>query len=94
MSSLLRTIVCCLALSAAGSVLAADSAPSAAPAPADAAHAPPPLLQRPHAGKLKHLDKSYAVPVVAHRRTDGSLEIRSGGPLPTAASQAEVHDDR
>ncbi|TDR42090.1 hypothetical protein DFR29_109146 [Tahibacter aquaticus] len=96
MSSLLRIVVCCLSLSAACGVLAADSAPAAAPAnsrpqaplPAAAERAPP-LLQRPNASKLKHVDTRYAMPTVAHRRADGSLEIRNAGPL-----QTEMQNDR
>ena len=100
MSSLLRIVVCCLSLSAACGVHAADSAPAAtpansgAPAPVHADASRPPPLQRPHASTLMKLDKRYAVPTVAHRRADGSLEIRNGGPLQAAAPQTEVHDDR
>lgn len=97
MSSLLRAVVCCLSMSAACGVLAADSMPVAAPAnsgaqaPLHAAAERPPLSQQP---QLKRLDKRYAVPTVAYRRADGSLEIRSGEPLPAEAAQTEVHNDR
>lgn len=102
MSSLLRIVVCCLSLSAACGVLAADSAPVATPANsgsqaplhADAERSTPPLLQRPHASKLKKLDKRYAVPIVAHRLADGSRQIRSEGPLQAAAPQTETRNDR
>ena len=93
MPSILRPVVCCLSMSAACGVLAADPTPanSGTQTPLHAAAERPPLPQRP---QVKRLDQRYAVSTVAYRRADGSLEIRSGEPLPAEAAQTEVQNDR